>query len=78
MNWFTNFDIAKATIIAVLAILTSWYDLRGEVTTLKQVVAQDRATQERTDMRQDVQVDELRADIRQGFSDLRSDLRAKK
>jgi hypothetical protein len=46
LKWFTSFDAVKAVILAIVVIVTSWYDLRAEVRENRQDTAAVKATLE--------------------------------
>ena len=70
-----NFDLAKGVVVAIAVVVGSWYDLKGEVKAMQAEVASTKSSQISRDQSQDTNVEQLRADIRQGFTDLRADLR---
>ena len=83
--WLMNFDITKGVVVVIIAVLGTYYDLRSEVkinhqetVEMKRETVESNHSQETRDHLQDKSIEDLHRDIQQGFSDLRSDVRALK
>lgn len=87
LSWLSNFDSLKAIFLAIVAVLGSWYDLKGTVevnrTVAKAEIEHLRSVQEAFKEKQDVidthqnqSIELLRQDIQDGFKDLKGELRA--
>ena len=84
-KWLTNFDLVKACFLAIVAVVSSWYDLRStvqdaskDVETIKALQAQQWVNQNRTDKAQDEAIQQLHEDIRSGFDGLNRRLDSKR
>lgn len=74
-DWFKSFDVAKAVLLAIVAILGSWYDLRGQVDMVKQEANLKWQVQDKLDARQDKAMDDLKVEIKDGIKDLKQTMR---
>lgn len=82
-EWVKNFDAIKAVVLAIVAIFTSWYDLKSEVKMNKVEAVQIKAdlenrlrAQDKVDAEQSMRINQLHDDIERGFFDLRADIRS--
>lgn len=74
-DWLRAFDVSKAVILAIVAILGSWYDLRSQVELVKQEATLKWQIQDKLDGKQDKQLDEVKAEVRDGFRELKQVIR---
>jgi len=82
LGWIKNFDAIKAIMVAIVAILGSWYDLKTDVKLnqietqrVKSELAVRVETTAKLEMIQDQQLRDIKSDITAGFQDLRNELR---
>jgi len=87
LSWLSNFDALKAIFLAIVAVLGSWYDLKGtveinrtvaeaEVVRLRENLAGYQNNQAIVDSYQTQSILELKGEIKDGFKDLKGELRA--
>ena len=83
IEWLKNFDAIKAVVLAIVAIFTSWYDLKQEVQISKADTIQVKkdldsrlASQDKVDSAQTQAIHDLHDEINRGFLDLRADIRS--
>lgn len=74
-DWIATFDAAKAVLLAIVAVLASWYDLRGQVDLIKQESSFRWQAQEKIDNAQNASIKEIRDEVRDGFKDLKQVVR---
>lgn len=71
INWIKDFNVTKAVILAILSIVGSWYDLRGDVSLLKQEAVIRWEKQDQKDAEQDAYAREQREELRDAIKDLK-------
>lgn len=83
LDWLRNFDAIKAVVLAIVAIFTSWYDLKQEVMVSKSDTIQVKRdleerlkAQDKVDAAQTLAIHDLHEEINRGFLDLRADIRS--
>lgn len=74
-NWIKNFDVTKAVILACVGIVSSWYDVRGQVSLLKQEANIRWEKQDKKDAEQDQAARDIKADLREGIEDIKRTIR---
>ncbi len=74
-EWLATFDMAKAVLLAIVAVLASWYDLRGQVDLIKQESVFRWTAQEKIDNAQNAAIKEIRDEVRDGFKELKQVVR---
>lgn len=74
-DWIKTFDVSKAVLLAIVAILGSWYDLRSQVELVKQEANLKWQVQEKLDSRQDQALSDVRTEVKDGFKELKQVVR---
>lgn len=74
-EWLATFDMAKAVLLAIVAVLASWYDLRNQVDLVKQESVLRWQAQEKVDNAQNAAIKEIRDEVRDGFKELKQVVR---
>lgn len=79
LNWFKSFDAVKAVVLAIVVMVSSWYDLRAEVRDAKvtAVAARQELTQVIEDHKHEDEITFEASRARDAIQDARSaELRA--
>lgn len=74
-EWAATFDISKAILLAIVAVVASWYDLRGQIELIRQEQTLKWASQEKVDATQNMSIKDIRDDLKDGFKDLKEVVR---
>lgn len=77
-NWLKNFDVTKAVVLALVGIVSSWYDVRGQVNLLKQEATIRWEKQDAKDKEQDEAVKSLKQDLKDGVSEIKEAIKDQK
>lgn len=74
-DWLGSFDIAKAVLLAIVAVVASWYDIRGQVELIRQEQLLRWSAQEKIDAGQNQAIREIRDELKDGFKELKQVVR---
>lgn len=74
-EWAATFDISKAVLLAIVAVVASWYDLRNQVEVIKQEAVLRWAAQDRVDSAQNLAIRDIRDELKDGFKELKQVVR---
>jgi hypothetical protein len=74
-DWFKSFDIAKAVLLAIVAVVASWYDLRGQVEIIRQESVLRWSAQEKVDTNQNQAIRDIKDELKDGFKELKQVVR---
>ena len=71
INWLKQIDVTKAVVLAIISIIGSWYDVRGQVALLKQEANIRWEKQDKKDQEQDQTTRDMREEVREGLRDIK-------
>lgn len=74
-EWVQTFDISKAVLLAIVAVVASWYDLRNQVEIIRQESVLRWSAQEKVDASQNQAIRDIKDELRDGFKELKAVVR---